>query len=487
MERWKKRAAGGLALAIAGLAWGLWLERAQPGRILDFQPIDPARVLVMRRDVHAEVPDLYLELDEAKKVVWRRTLPHAQVFADAWNVLPNAIATAGVIVVRTVHHEGKDRLADRAPILQGFRADDGTPLWTVSPMGDTKDPTGRGFRLLDMTLLAKDDLVLSAYGQEGSGELTNQARILAFDAHTGVERWRASIGDAATIASGPAWIRGGSLIVFTWSALSVIDLATGKTQVSASAAGRPCVTAHAIWFTAGNELHEIALDGLAQRTLPPLGAASMLLQGPCARRGGEIWIAASDRFAETSVAGQVTAFAPAHLLALDPATGTVQRRIELGRVRVGTPDDDRLSQMVPDALPLSGDATRYLPLLVAEAGASYHLVIADLDEARTAWQTPPVERLLHARLVRQGGRHFLYESSSTLFAALDGETGRLLAAVDWPVFDKPVLALGSAWIRSDWSVVSVDSATMKPLWSTDHVQLTDRRADAETLLQGLPR
>ena len=488
MERWKKRAAAGLALALAALGWTLWLRREQPGRILDFQPIAPSRALIARRDIHPEVPDLYLELSEAKKgIVWRRTLPHARISPDAWSVLPNAVATAGVIVVRTVRREGEDRPADQTPILQGFRADDGALLWTVSPMGDRKDASGRSFHLLDMTLFAKDDLVLSAYGQEGSGEAPNNAVILALDVHTGAERWRATLGDASTFAFGPAWIRGGSLVIFNWTTLSVIDLATGQTRMSAPSAGRPCVTDHAIWFMSGGDLREIALDTLAQRTLPPPASVPVALQGPCARRGGEIWLQASDRVGETAEGGHVTAFAPAYLLAIDPATGAVRRRIELGRVRVGTPDDDRLSQMIPDDLPLSGEATRYLPLLVGEAGAPYSLVTADLDEARIAWKAPPRERLLHARVVRQGGRHFLYESSSRLLAALDGETGHLLAAVGWPVFDKPLLSSGSVWIRDDWSLTSVDGATMAPIWSTNHVQLADQRADAEALLDGLPR
>lgn len=52
----------------------------------------------------------------------------------------------------------------------------------------------------DLTLLAKDDLVLGAYGQEGAGDAANNAVILALDARTGVERWRAPLGDASTFA-----------------------------------------------------------------------------------------------------------------------------------------------------------------------------------------------------------------------------------------------------------------------------------------------
>lgn len=66
----------GLALTLAGLGEFLWLRREQPGRILDFQPVAPSRVLIARRDIHPDVPEVYLELDEAQKgVVWRRRLP----------------------------------------------------------------------------------------------------------------------------------------------------------------------------------------------------------------------------------------------------------------------------------------------------------------------------------------------------------------------------------------------------------------------------
>jgi outer membrane protein assembly factor BamB len=488
MDRWKKRAAVALGLGLAGLAELLWLRRDQPGRVLDFQPVTPSRVLVERRDIHPDVPAVYLELDEAQKgVVWRRKLPHAHASPNAWSALPNAVATAGVYVVRTVSQTGEDRPSDRTPILQGFRAEDGALLWTVAPMGDRRDTTGRSFGLLDLTLFAKDDLVLSAYGQESAGDGSNSGVLLAIDARTGVERWRASLGDASTFTHGPAWIRGGSLVVFTWTAFSVIDLATGKTRVSARSDGRPCVTDRVVWFASGGELRELALDDLAQRTLPRPSEASFALQGACARRGGEIWAHLSDRSGGASEGGHVTRYPATRLVAFDPATGTVRRQIELGPVEVGAPADESIARMAPDEVPLSGEANRFLPLIVHEAGAPYQLVMVDLDEARIAWKTAPSERFVHAHLLREGRRHFLHESKSSLFAALDGDTGRLLSAIAWPASDNPTLAQGSAWIRSEWSVVSLDGATMKPIWSTDRVELADRRAEAEALLEGAPR
>jgi outer membrane protein assembly factor BamB len=488
MDRWKKRAAIGTALGLAGVGVTLWLTRAEPGRILDFQPVAASRVLIARRDIHPEVQSIYLELDEPQKgVVWRRTLPHARIAPDAWNLLPNMVAAADVFVVRTVRYDGTDELANRTPLLQGFQARDGALLWTVAPMGDAKDPSGRSFRLSNLTLLVKGDLVLAAYGQEGAGDAPNNAIILALDAHTGAERWRAALGDARTPAVGPAWIRGGSLVVFAWSAVSVIDLVTGKTTASAPVEGLPCVTDRAIWFTAGGELREIALDTFAQRTLPRPSAEPFELHGPCARRGAEVWATSSDRVGETSSEGRITAFAAARLLALDAVTGAVQRRIELGRVHVGAPADDRVAQTAPDEAPLSGAATRFVPLLLQEATAPPHLVLVDLDEARIAGQTPPSERFTHARIKREGERQFLYDGSSPLLAALDGATGHLVSASTWPVADKPLLAHGLTWIRDDWSVTALDPATMKPAWSTGPLAIPDAREGAEALLGGLTK
>jgi len=119
----------GLALTLAGLGEFLWLRREQPGRILDFQPIAPSRVLIARRDIHPDVPEVYLELDEAQKgVVWRRRLPHARISPDAWSVLPNVVATAGVHVVRTVRNEGEDRAASRPWSLATRAAESTTHL-----------------------------------------------------------------------------------------------------------------------------------------------------------------------------------------------------------------------------------------------------------------------------------------------------------------------------------------------------------------------
>jgi hypothetical protein len=488
MDRRKKRALVALGIGVAGLAELLWLRRDQPGRVLDFQPVTPSRVLVERRDIHPDVPAVYLELDEAQRgVVWRRTLTHARAAPNAWSALPNAVATAGVYVVRTVSREGDDRPADRTPILQGLRADDGALLWTVTPMGDRKDPTGRSFQLHDLALLAKDDLVMSAHGQEGAGDGSNSGVLLAIDARTGVERWRASLGDASTFTYGPAWIRGGSLVVFTWTAFSVIDLATGKPRVSARADGRPCVTDRAIWFASGGELREIALDDLAQRTLPRPSDAPFALQGACARRGGELWVHLADRPGGTPEGGPAGQYPAARLVAFDPATGIVRRQIELGRVRVDAPEDESVARMVPDEVPLSGEAPRFLPLIVHEATGPYQLVMVDLDEARVAWKAAPSERFAHAHLLRRGNRCFLHESTSSLFAALDGDTGRLLSAVAWPASDNPTLAQGSTWIRSEWSVTSLDGTTLKPIWSTDRLVLDDRRAEAEALLDGAPK
>ena len=136
--------------------------------------------------MNPEVQSIYLELVEPQKgIVWRRTLPHARVAPDAWSLLPSAVAAADVFVVRTVRYDGTEQLANRTPILQGFQARDGAPLWTVAPMDDAKDPSGRSFRVLDLTLLTRGDLVLAAFGQESAGDVPGNAIMLALDAHTG--------------------------------------------------------------------------------------------------------------------------------------------------------------------------------------------------------------------------------------------------------------------------------------------------------------
>jgi hypothetical protein len=48
---------------------------------------------------------------------------------------------------------------------------------------------------------------------------------------------------------------------------------------------------------------------------------------------------------------------------MDLKKGATRRRCPPGRVHVGAPDEDRLSQLIPDELPLSNEATRYFPLL----------------------------------------------------------------------------------------------------------------------------
>lgn len=116
------------------------------------------------------------------------------------------------------------------------------------------------------------------------------------------------------------------------------------------------------------------------------------------------------------------------LLAIDPNTAAVAWRISLGAWEpssIATSGDND----VPQAHPLRGSLTDFVPVLLATHGSDdVKLVVIDLAKRELAWQGAPHPELLHFEVFRgQGNQYFLGDRSK--IAAIDGTTGRLTAAV----------------------------------------------------------
>lgn len=470
-----------VAACVAAVSIFAWYRRPQPASILEYEPLDAEHVLIVRRDARASAPFAYVDLVDKSGIRWERELRGATMFPDPSHRLPRIVETSGTVAMRSLVSPGSDGLRN-TPVLDAFDARSGAALWHVEPMPGEKDKRGMGFNLLNLSLLADDGLVIAFFGRELVLRDTDFVRVLAFDARTGAERWRSDVRGVPGLA-GPAWVRGRSLVLLAANALVVIDTKTGQTRARFEADADPCVTSSHAWFTWNGELHTLSLETLSERTVPrPLDAA-LQLHGGCAMRGGWLWLAASDRYGQSRTeSGRVAALAPAWMIALDPKDGSLQAQFELGRVRVGTPGDDRGQDTAPDTMPLSGDAPRYVPLTVRTADAPPRIVMLDLDARRITWRTAPSERFAAGQWRRSGTRHYLAETQSHLFAAVDGETGQLTGAVTAPPPNVPKLAGGRVWIRDDRDVASVDPSTLRTLWSTAPMMIPDARADAEKLL-----
>ena len=190
---------------------------------------------------------------------------------------------------------------------------------------------------------------------------------------------------------------------------------------------------------------------------------------------GWLWVAASDRYGQ-----KADAFAPMWMLALDPATGALQAQIELGSVRVGSPDDQRAAESVPDTLPLSGEATRFVPLVVEESRAAPRMLMLDLDTRRVAWETEPSERLRRVRLLRAGSRHVAFERETRLLASFDGASGLLTEAVTTSGASAPKVRGEHVWISGGEAVVRLDPQWLVPAWG-GRVTTTSARAEGAKL------
>ena len=427
-----------VAAGVVAVSVLTWVRRPQPGPIESFLPLDGDRAIVFRRND--------VQLVDRGVVRWEREGPAgATVDAD------------GIVVVRSRRRD--------VPVLEAYDARDGRTLWQLLPMGEARDPRRAAFELMNLSLLATDNRVIAFHGHELRSPEADFVRVSGIDARTGVERWHTDLSGAQG-AYGPAWLRGTSLVVFTWNALSLIDATSGTSRAQVAADPDPCVTATHAWFTSGGQLHALSLADGAIRTLPRPIDAPLQLHGLCAMHDGWLWVAASDRYGQ-----KADAFAPMWMLALDPATGALQAQIDLGSVRVGSPDDQRAAESVPDTLPLSGEATRFVPLVVEESRAAPRMLMLDLDTRRVAWETEPSERFKHLRLLRAGSSNVAFERDAHLLASFAGASGELTGAATVP--RAPEIHGEHVWVTDGETLTRLDPKTLAPA--------KDARADAETL------
>lgn len=474
----------GVAVLAAGLlvtGLGVWRGRPQPAGILAISAIGGDRVIVVRGDSREGSPSAYFELVDGNRtaddtlssrgVVWRRGTTGAAAHTDPWLRTSDAITAGDSVVVRYLGNPigpgAESTEPARVPFIGGFRATDGAQLWDRSPR-DAKDPRGEAVALASLSLLAKGDRVVAFYGRELVAEPWMSA--ISIDPKTGADRWRADLHGSGTF--GPAWIRGDALFVLTRPTLTVLDLENGKPRASIAVSDPPCLTADAAWHTRAGALHLLSLTELTSVIVASTPEKDITMTGACAMRGGTVWIMGGT--------GKDAA-ARAWVLALDPKTGAERARIELGAIHIGSPDDEHTASATPHHVTLSGEATRFVPIIGVAKGEEPRLLMIDLDQKTIAWRSRPRAELVHASLRRVATRHVLTTSESSLVASWDGDTGRLTAATHAPRGHAPSVSDERVFVRDAANMGALDPGTLVMAWSTGKIAVDDARSEAEAI------
>ncbi len=463
----KRRGLIAAAVVIAAAGVAVWFAmrrpRPQPGTIQDVFPLDAQRALLVRSDRRGSGG--YLELVDARhELRWRRGFPVTMAPRMGWEAEPKAVLAGRTLAIRDLNGH-----------VRTFDAEKGTPGWHANPMAGRIDERGGGFRLLWLDLLARPDLLV-----EFAGHDEEEAVAIAVDPATGRERWRKEF---PSHYGGPAWFRRDQLVINEGDALEVVDLATGQTRKRLEIRLREaCVAGDSVLTLRDGQLRELSIGDLTERVLP-LGDVKEepRLTTFCGRREGTWVVAIADGYGTQNPGGGQREFAPAVVLVIDPVTGALWRRIELGTVQIGRGAEPRFGG--PEWPERSGEFTRFVPLVVRSMSSGWSLVMLDLDVGEVAWSGKPWEQLLHASLATDGVRHYLLDPIGAFLAAFDGETGRLLAAVKGPEYMRIRLTQGHVWAFGfdDWAVLNGHTLAAAPD-TKGTLDVVDARREVQVLL-----
>jgi hypothetical protein len=442
-----------LAVLVVGLAMlrtavELWPKPLEPGPILDFEPLSEDRVLVARMYRKDQARVFFLELVERRAGRrWQVSVPHMDEAACTRfpRCAPMTVAEgAGVLFFESTVKPLPDGAG--RPQLSGFRLQDGRPLWEVAAAREAFVVAG-GI-LLDITV---DPTVA----------------LVAIDPPSGAERWRASLDASKVEDFGTVWARGTRLLALVRRGYSddfdlhVLDAATGHEAARLRGRGTPCVAPDAVWLEDSGQhlLQRVSLDDLSTRAVPlPRGFSSVTPQGPCARRRHTVWIQAHP----TPVEPRNPLGDTDYLFGFDADTLAPGHAVELGLPDVLPPR--RVWGLAPDEEPLSGDAPRFVSVVVRELPQlSAQLQVVDLDEARIA-RSEPIGDAGYS-LLRFDAQNYVLHGSGKRITAFDGESGQVTGELHRAVVEMK-FGGGKLWIwTASGEVSALDARTLQPLWT----------------------
>jgi hypothetical protein len=146
-------------------------------------------------------------------------------------------------------------------------------------------------------------------------------------------------------------------------------------------------------------------------------------------------------------------------------TDTLEPKYIIGLAGEDTDSRDRRRRIAEDEEPLSGDATRFVPVIVREFGETTRkLQMVDLDDARVS-TLQPIES---GSLRHFGARTYLsqHEDRGTHLVAYDGETGQVTGEIHHhDVVHRLKVQGDRVWVSTRDEVSALDARTLHTLWT----------------------
>jgi hypothetical protein len=430
------------ALGVTG-AWYLLGQRPAPGDIVELVNIDGDFAVAVRA-LRGESERSFLSMFERERGErWGGLIPRYPGNDDART---GVAATAEVVTVRTV--------SSGQPTIMAFAARRGQKLGRVELLGERQDRAGTG-----LSLAAASNLVGAGESFELFGEDGQWAALFALDLGAGLVRWRSDLGP---LLIRRAWLRDRHVLVHARSGLVIIDRASGAAMTGPDAGELPCVAGETVLTQAGGALRIKSLQTMGEQSIPLPAAGGAELRGLCGQRGKRLLLAVGPGEHDGGRGG-------AALLVVDTSMPDQAQTVPVGAAW----HLDTVAWQAPDRVPLSGELTRFVPVLLgvgddpAQAGT---LAMIDAEAGQVAWRRA-LPWLAGARLMRDQDRHYLYAPERDLLVAFDGQTGRLTGArrmagsISGPPGVWPEqIAGGRIWIfrGPDWAVLEGETLALMP-------------------------
>jgi hypothetical protein len=423
-------------LGVTG-AWHLLTQRPAPGDIVELVNIDGDYAVAVRALQNESARSFLSMLERERGERWGGLIPRYPGNDDPRT---GVAATAEVVTVRTV--------SSGQPTLMAFAARRGQKIGRVELLGERQDPADTGLALAAMMNLVGAGESFELFGEDG-----RWAALFALDLGAGMVRWRSDLGP---LFIRRAWLRDRHIVLHARSGMVLIDRASGAAVTRPRADELPCVADETLLSLAGDSLRIESLQTMNEQLIPLPAAGGAVLRGLCGQRGNRLLLAMGPDQHDQSA-----------LLLVDTSVPEQARKIPVGAAW----HLDAVAWQAPDRVPLSGQITRFVPVLLGQGNDPAHagtLAMLDVEAGQVTWRRE-LPWLAGARLMRDQERHYLYAPGRALLVAFDGQTGRLTGARRLPATGTSgvwpeQIAGGRIWIfhGPEWAVLDGETLALMP-------------------------
>ena len=431
-----------VAVSAVVFGWSALGQRPTATGFIDLINLDGEYAVVVR-EVEGDADRSFISLFHARDGErWGGVIPRYAAHGDARTAIAG---TSEVVAVRTVSYG--------QPKVFAYDARYSRWLGSVFPLGETGSPSqgsSDGYVLPSVGSLAGGGQAFEIFGQENSWTTA-----VSFDLEHGKVLWSADLGSETILR---AWLRPDHLVLERAGALTLVARPDGKVQ-RIDARSPFCVTDTAVHWIADDTFHTAPLSASGRPEVQKIAnlaekqpeLADSSLTGLCGTWNDRLILT----LARPDRASAVVALDRAAL-----ARGAWQMawHIDLAFPLA----DDPVARLCPDRAPLSGQLTRFVPLLTGHPNG---LAIIDLDAASVAWKSPKRPSMSSAWLMSSERRHYLYEPDKSVLAVFDGTSLGLGAAVELPGFRSVQprhIAGNRVWVTSGQHWAILDATSLGP-------------------------